>query len=507
MKSKLSNFFSIFVGALALLIFSYTLLQSIPTSAQTSFLGNLPRGYRAYPGQLELSASCSCSGVISGASEPLPRCGTTTFCYGNSYTQYAQISTTVPGINSTYCDQLKQERRLGFPCFQLDGDDAIVISGSMSPIERNFTYYSFAFYQTYTDDPRFPDDYTTTRSSANLGVNNRTLKTGLQGRYILIVTANTNTLNTVKNALKATGVPERVINSYLVPASMTNVGSSNKPDQLSLLLRITFQSDEEKQRLLTFVKQTAPNTKVAFIKGPRITGNVTFDNLPKWENTLRVNSTEYDTGLDQKLVSLEQSVTNSYSQKGYRLKARLVENLFHLNPDKCRSDPSNCGYDSPDALYSLFPCRFSPSPSLGNLSCNIKIGPNSSDELMLLGVNHSTVGDKTLASFISKESNPAPGSRDGTFTIAGLYTQGSANQYLGAANAANLYAVKIARNCGSELYCATLSNKAGADATAEKIGFSVLGRAYLDKVTGSAPNPANLVPSVLLWFTKSPPAQ
>lgn len=123
---------------------------------------------------------------------------------------------------------------------------------------------------------------------------------------------------------------------------------------------------------------------------------------------------------------------------------------------------------------------------------------------MLLGVNHSLVGGKTLATYISQESRTSDSnSQDGTFTFVGLYTRGSANQYLTRRNRrkdSNLYAIKIARNCGSSLYCAAVPYLGG---TPENTGFYLTGRIYLDKVTKSASNPANLVPSILLWLTKN----
>jgi hypothetical protein len=104
---------------------------------------------------------------------------------------------------------------------------------------------------------------------------------------------------------------------------------------------------------------------------------------------------------------------------------------------------------------------------------------------------------------LSFESKEDTGSLDGTFSFVGLYTQGSAQQYIASHNSANLYAVKIARSCGSgELYCAAVPYL-GDTGTPEKTGFFILGRTYLGKLTATAPNPGNLVPATLLWFTKS----
>ncbi len=496
MKIKSGKLISFLSCTVALLIFFYGLIHSSATTAQPSFVNNLPAGYTPYSGQLATNSSCTCStGGISGAPPPiLPPCDTT-FCYGSSSnTIYGWFSTTAEGINSTLaaCERP--------PCFQLDGDDAVVVSGTMSPIQ-DLTYYSFTIYQGLSPkNHQSSTRYTPIQSSVNLGVNNSNLKTGFNGQYVLIVAANTNTLEVIKNSLRTTGVPDPIINSYLIPASVANVGTSNSPDQLSFLLRLTPQSEAEIQQVTTFVQQTLPTTEVFFIKGPGVNGDVTFDDLPQWEDTLRVNDIEYKTGLDQQLTALEQAVTSVYAQQGYSVKARLTESLVHVDPNECRATSESCKYDSPDALYTGFPCDFSPiSLPLGDY-CNIQLGTNSDDVLMLLGVDHSLVGAQ-IATYFSEESEIVPGSKDGTFSFVGLYTQGSATPYLPSLRAAKLYAVKIARSCGSgELYCAAVPY---LGETQEKTGFYTIGRIYLDKVTDTAPNPANLLPGTLLWFTRN----
>lgn len=368
----------------------------------------------------------------------------------------------------------------------------------MSPVQ-NLTYYSFTVYQSYTQNSLSPSQYTQIGSSVGLSLNRESLKLDANGKYVLIVTASTNTLNAIKDSLRATGVPDQIINSYLIPTSIANLGSTPYPDQLSLLLRLTSQSDTERKQVESFVKKTAPLTQVLFIKAPGINGDITFDNLLKWEDTLRADNVEYRTGTYRRLRELEQAVTKAYNRQGYKQKARLIESFFHIPPELCRKNFSSCNYDSSDALYTRFSCDFAPSPSLAGKNCNIQLGANSNDVLMLLGVNHSLVGDQTLATYISQESKTTKGD-DSTFTFVGSYTQGSASQYLAKQKAADLYAVKITRNCGNELYCVGIPYRG---LTPEKTGFYLSGRIYLDKVSKSGPNPANLVPSVLLWFTRS----
>jgi|GEM_PF-2260393 len=492
---NLLYFLAILVATAIVLI---ALIYPTVTIAQSSFIDNLPADYTVFPGQLTMGKSCSCStGGISGAPPPPPPCNTNP-CFGSSSTRYGWITTDVADINSTYCIEKIQADKGVPPCFQLDGDDALLISGNMSAV-KELTYYSFTAYQSFTYDSRFSDNYAPTGASVNLGLNNTNLKMGGDGKYILILTASKNTLNVIKKAIRDSGAPEAIINTYLIPATMTNVGTSAYPDQLSFLVRLTSQTPEERQQVDAFVEQNSTTTKVAFIKGPGRNGDVTYDSLPKWEDELRANNVEYITGLNQKLRQLEQAVISRYVKEGYKFYASLTENMSHGDARYCSTNPTYCAYDSPDALYLTFPCSFSPS-SIAELGCNIQIGKDSDSIFVLLGVDHTLVADKSLGSYFSYEAKPVAESQDGTFSFVGLHTQGSANPYLPAGEADNLYAVKIARSCGNEPYCASVPY---LGETSENVGFNILGRVYLDKITGTAPNPGNLIPARLLWLTKN----
>lgn len=491
------NIISTLVFLLALSIIISGAFYARITTAQTSFVGSLPPGYASYSGKLVMGKSCSCANTsISGAPALPPLCETAV-CFGSSFTRYGFVFTNVEGINSKACDQIRLSTSIP-PCFQLDADDAIVISGSMASVQ-DLSYYGFTLYQSLVYNKNFPDNFASIKSSVGLNLNSANLKIGNNGKYILIFTASTRTLNVLKRGLQSIGVPRAIINHYPIPKTVANLGKIDYPDQLTIQLRLTSQSPEERQQVNTFAQEVAPNTNVIFIKGPKVDGDITFDDIPTWEDTLRSNPIEYQMGLDRQLALLERSVTNTYARQGYSLKARLTEKVLHVDTKECRESASiDCVYDSPDALYSSFPCDFSPS-ALRNGNCFIQLEQNSDDVLMLLGVDHTLVGDKTLAAYVSAESKKSAGSNDGTFSFMGLYTQGSAKQYWPRNKGDDLYAVKITRDCGDSLYCASVPFLGIPGA---RRGFFIVGRTYLDKVTASGPNPANLIPAVLLWFSK-----
>lgn len=489
---------SVLAFLLALCIIIAGVFYAKTTTAQSSFIGSLPPGYTTYPGQLVMGKSCSCAtGGISGAPALAPPCSTNV-CFGSSFTRYGFIFTRSEGINSTACDQIRRRTPSLPPCFQLDADDAVIISGTISPLQ-NLSYYGFTLYQSLIYNSNYRSNYAGIQSSVGLNLNKANLKLGNNGKYVLIFTASTRTLNVIKQALQNIGVPKTIINHYPIPNTVANLGKIDYPDQLTLQLRLTAQSSEDKQQINTFVQQSAPETNVLFIKAPGENGDITVDSIPKWEDTLRNNTIEYKMGLDRQLALLERSVTNTYARQGYNVKARLTESLIHVDPKECIASTIGCVYDSPDALYGSFPCDFSPT-TLRSGNCFIQLEQTSDDVLMLLGVDHTLVADQTLAAYFSDESRTGAGSKDGTFSFVGLSTQGSAKQYWPRSKGDDLYAVKIARDCGDSPYCASVPFLGDVS---DPTGFYIVGRTYLDKVTASGPNPANLIPAVLLWFSKN----
>jgi hypothetical protein len=136
-----------------------------------------------------MGKSCSCStGEYIRSSLRLRLHVTQILVFGSSSTRYGWITTDVADINSTYCIEKIQAGKGVPPCFQLDGDDALLISGNMSAV-KDLTYYSFTAYQSFTYDSRFSDNYAPTGASVNLGLNKTNLKMGGDGKYILILTA------------------------------------------------------------------------------------------------------------------------------------------------------------------------------------------------------------------------------------------------------------------------------------------------------------------------------
>ncbi|WP_315784815.1 hypothetical protein [Fischerella sp. JS2] len=468
-------------------------------TANSTFQENLPPGYQLSAGTLVVGQSCSCASFGLPGAPSAPPCAPTegNLCFGSSNTRYAWAYTDVAGIKGEKCAEKQNEGLMIGPCFQLDGDDAVVIYGKTPD---QITYYSMTLYNSLAYNPS-SSDYAITMASINLDLNNRNLQTTtsspFNSNYALVITSNTNTFNVVKNALIKSGIPAKAINSYLFPAKYANAATTTNPTQLSFLFRMTTQTAQERQRVNAFVEQTAPNTKVVFVKSPGTTGDVTDANLKRWEDNLRIDNSEYQKLLDQKLNSLQANVVSYYQQQGYTLKHTITETIKHSDPVACNENFGFCAYDSPNALYTSYTCDF--SPVVTAVGCGFVL--ENGDFLMLIGVDHSTVvtdPNKGLATYFSYESKGFANGQ--TFSFVGLNTQGSANRFFSSGDGTNLFAIRInPYSCANDPYCVIPFNQG----TPQENTFFLLGRVYLDHVTATGPNPANLIPARVLWFTKN----
>jgi hypothetical protein len=408
-----------------------------------------------------------------------PPCGDNPNCVGaNPITQYGYA--ILPSA-------------AGSRLFSLNGDDAFVVFGFAPPA---ITYYSFEPFQYLKFNPQ-TGQYFATYSNIGLGLNQLTINTlgGPNDQPFALIVASDHTLAyTVHKALLEAGVPEGMISHLLIPSQFANNGQPD-PDMLAFLIRLTYRTPQEEQLITNYINQTPPPMGLIFFGGLGSTGNVMDSDLPEWGDFERLDSSELNAGVGADLDILVNQVIATYQAQGYTLKNTGAESLSVYDPQRdCRDVYQNCFIASPDAAYAYFYC-----PPGSQSLCGITLS-NSTDFVIIAGVDHHRYAGDTLATYFM---HTAFTKYRGTISpMLDLDMEGSATQYLGGTGVdpTNLYAVKLSRSCNGSPYCVELPSGTGGVPLSSP--FTVTSRIYLDKVTGTAPNPADFVPAKLLWFGK-----
>jgi hypothetical protein len=259
------------------------------------------------------------------------------------------------------------------------------------------------------------------------------------------------------------------------------------------------QSESMFNDIKFFENVPEPIIKASFVKAPGIDGNV-FE-VPTWEDTLRPDDVGLTSYYTQKVDQLQQNVVNTYLQQGYSLNEVLTEEMEHSDPNLKRQEDKFGAYDAPDALYTYFrggSVNSQPPVDIGSL-----IEFQSEDDfLIIIGADPTMMGNSDLATYWSYQSKPYLNNPE-TFAFTGLHTKGSALQYTNPELAEHLFAVKIKPSNefgGGQQYTVNIPYD---NVQSLSQAFGIVGRIYLDPLTTSAPNPANLIRSRILWFTQN----
>lgn len=131
--------------------------------------------------------------------------------------------------------------------FQVRHDEAIVLIGRTPPPARYFGYHAFFATRFFPDRPR---DKERMAIMSVLGdtVNNATIKTtgptAFNSPLALIITPDQATDAAIRSALHRAGYPEAIINTYVLPASMLNLGHGETADTFQINLRTAMFEDE-----------------------------------------------------------------------------------------------------------------------------------------------------------------------------------------------------------------------------------------------------------------------
>ena len=403
-------------------------------------------------------------------------------CNGNNATNPYMVA-SVPPVGYAW----SENPPLGF---MMRPDEAIVLVGQTPPPVAYFSYRSFVF-------SRFLEKESVHRPLfVSLGDPNNmlTLQTrdGGQGdpydrAFVLVAAADKGIQERVLAALSAARYPQAIINLDVISPNLAHLGlDTEHDDELVLLHRLALWKPGFEQAGREYmahppvaVLRVTPTTPLAPAElqplpveklRPRGTGRTEMDFMPEVEALRRAIIAEYP---DWQADELTPAV---WLEESFDAMQRGVDVLG----------------ESRDTIY----LRTEETFNLGE-----------DDFLVVYGTNHEATGKATYANFTVYDPCKACG-------IAGESTRrlaGSALDYVGGSNPAvphvdQLYAWKVARDCGGDPRCTTVPAGTCPGMSNENGRFFIGFRAYVEPATRIGPAFTEVIFDRVIRFTRIAPA-
>jgi hypothetical protein len=374
------------------------------------------------------------------------------------------------------------------PLFQLGPDEGIVIIGLTPPPERYFGFYAFLRTRVGGDGTRQP-------LWATLGdaVNNATIKstgsTPFNSPVALIFTSDQGTDARVRKALERAGYPAAIINTFVFPASMLNLGHGDTADEFIIAVRnAMWQNQTDGDAYM----QNPPLS--VFRVTPRVQATASTFPVPH----LRVRGTgQTEMDLMKTLGLLRQGILASNS--GLYATDIVPRPNFYEGYDYIQR-----GIDPWGDSRAAFFLTTGYLPEFGSLD---EITLADDEFLMVYGVNHVATGKATYHSiniYSSKVGKVPLGSvEDPAFSD-------SATPYLfdDPAAAKRMYAFKVSRNCGQAPNCVQLAiNNCPKLTIGPSTVLGLIFRMYLEPATKVGAAMPEIVYDRVIKFSPRPPLQ
>ncbi len=380
--------------------------------------------------------------------------------------------------------------------FRLRRNEAVVLVGPTPPPCDYYSYTTFLFNRY--DGNWGPSKTRKIFSSFGDPLNRFVLKTGgspFSKNIVLIYTPDENTDKAVRNAAKASGFKDAVVNTYIIPSALlvTNDDLDETTDQLVIGQRTALWADGSKDGggylenpgvvvLRVTPAKSAPSKAFSTPKQRvRGTGQTEFDLLPYVDN-------------------LRQAILDHYP--GLNAQELATDRWIEQSPIALQTWANTLG-DSSDAAYL-------------HTKENFKLSNDPNDFLIVYGVNHEKTGKAIYANVNVYQSCFYCG-------IASVFSHcynapgdlscvsfGTARDYLTSnlpKDPDQLYTLKISRNCGQGgthcLQVPTSTNCGEGAGLNEELFLAT--RAYVEPETKTGPSLTELVFDRVLHFTAPPP--
>ncbi len=416
--------------------------------------------------------------------------------------------------------QNQTDDQKAFGIFMMRPDEAIVYVGPTPPKCDYFSFTPFVFVR-HKNPILTKGDWLF--AAVGDPLNNAIIKTKggspFGANTMVIFTADEHIYQRIYNIAQSAGYGASMINRYVIPSTVVNLGISTESDSLVILMRTA-----------NFKNQTQADN---------------YLNNPSYATVLRVTPNPASKHLEPyawpdarvREVGPEGGVLNAELRAGlHRLKAAIIKKTPHVSSQSYES--VRWFYDSRDVLpddpespaYRKFVAgESSDTPYLRTSEngepANFILGPN--DMVVVYGVNHAATRLATYSSFgvygdwqtnVNCVPNYIIGCNDriwnGVAGMTSLDFTGSAEVYIPRdPMAPYLYAVRVVRGSCPERdkYCTVLPEPTlnwwvtpSVPGTSDGVGLdqpaTVGYRAYLNPKTKSGPSYRDIIPDWAIWF-------
>ncbi len=383
------------------------------------------------------------------------------------------------------------------PVWRLRPDEAVVLVGQTPPPVRYFSLMGYIVKRYFPADEQGGAGYRTYFNNFGDQTNHMTIHTagtpnGAPGNpfnslFVYILTADRGIDVRVREAARRAGYAPPVMNTEPMPQSLLRMGNEEGDDLFGMILRTAHPENEAE---LEAWKSAPPLRVFRITPNTEPPGGMSSDPFPIPGFRAR-GSGQAEFDLLPAVQDLRQAILDKYGGAALAANEFTSQVDFNFGGLHCLEWEINCVGPSINALY------------LWNEDGIGTLGPD--DFVVAYGVNHRQTGQATYMSVsvygmtkhITNDSVDSAGG-EGDLLV------GTAADYLPAyhPDLDMLYAVKFARHCGGEANCYEVPDTWPGVQPDEVV--TLAWRAYLNPVSLTAPDPAEVIFDRVIKFSAVP---
>jgi hypothetical protein len=354
--------------------------------------------------------------------------------------------------------------------FRLRPDEAVVYVGQTPPLAAYFGFTAYLVSRTYDGERRTP--FASLGETLNNGVVEAATGAPFDAPIAVIVTADATTEDNARAALALAGIDAATIHTLVIDPAAGDLGLEADDSTYGVLFRYALPADAA-----AGAQYLAAIPGALYRLTPTEAGEPSFlsPEPPRTKSTA-VEDADLATALDD----LESVIRAAHPEVQAQ---SMIVSKGEPDPQACIDVGSGCAGDNRDTNY---PATL-PQPFF----------TDAGEFYMVIGVDHRSVGKVSYSNF----SFYAIDHLVGITGVSDIDFAGSAVAWLPNEPLADeLFAWKIARNCGGDTACTEIPVGSCPDGIPDSAIAAIAFRTYLEPVTNTAPDVDTLVPSRVLRF-------